>query len=73
MDAEGAKIDAKWALEAKQSEVCQAAHSAISLGVFFLSIFCVFAKSLNPPKYRACRQKQRFGPLRCGSHWNLEQ
>ena len=44
MDAEVAKIDAKWALEVTKSDVCQAAHSAISLGVFFCRFF-VFSRS----------------------------
>ena len=36
-------------------------------------IFGVFAKSSKPLKYRACRQKHRFGPLRCGSRWKLKK
>ena len=35
IDAAGTKIDAKWALEAKKNELCQAAPSGISLGMFF--------------------------------------
>ena len=36
----------------------------------FLTIFGSFAKPANPLKYRACRQKQRFSPLRCElSRW----
>ena len=39
----------------------------------FLLICGVFAKSAKPLKYRACQQKQRLGPLRCGSRWNLKK
>ena len=35
MDAAGAKIDAKWALEAKKSELCHRDPSGISLGMIF--------------------------------------
>ena len=35
MDAAGTKIDAKWSLDAKKHELCNAAFSEISLGVFF--------------------------------------
>ena len=33
----------------------------------FWSIFDFFVKAANPPKYRACRSKSRFGPSRCES------
>ena len=35
MDAAGAKIDAKWALDAKKNKLCHAAPSGISLGMLF--------------------------------------
>ena len=35
MDAAGTKIDAKWYLDAEKNELCNAALSGISLGVFF--------------------------------------
>ena len=44
IDAAGTKIDAKWALEAKKNELCQAAPSGISLGMFFYR-FLVFSRS----------------------------
>ena len=33
----------------------------------FCSISGLFTKFANPPKYRACRSKSRFGPSRCES------
>ena len=44
MDAAGAKIDAKWSLDAEKNELCNAALSGISLGVFF-SRFLAFLRS----------------------------
>ena len=35
MDAAGTKIDAKWSLDAEKKELCNAALSGISLGMFF--------------------------------------
>ena len=62
MDAEGAKIDAKWALEAKKLEVCQAAHPAISLGVFFVDLLC-FRKVAEPSKVPRLSAKTEVRPF----------
>ena len=40
IDAAETKIDAMWALEAKKNELCQAAPSGISLGMFFINFWC---------------------------------
>ena len=44
MDAAGTKIDAKWSLDAEKNELCNAALSGISLGVFF-NRFLLFLQS----------------------------
>ena len=41
---------------------CEALSSRISVN--FFAIFRFFVKSVNPPKYRACRQNQGFGHSR---------
>ena len=40
IDAARTKIDAKWVLEAQKNELCQAAPSGISLGMFFIDFWC---------------------------------
>jgi len=62
-----AKIDAKSRPGAQKSIFSRAARSrSVVAAIFrrFLSIFGLFVKSANPPKYRACRQNQGFGHSR---------
>ena len=62
-----AKIDAKSRPGAQKSIFSRAARSrSVVAAIFrrFLSIFGLFVKSANPPKYRTCRQNQGFGHSR---------
>ena len=56
------------AQERQTPEVVRTARSRTIVGAIFRrtgSIFGVVATPANPPKYRACQQKRRFGTSRC--------
>ena len=62
IDAAGTKIDAKWALEAKKNELCQAAPSGISLGMFFINFWC-FREVSEASEVPRLSAKTRVGPF----------
>ena len=62
IDAAGTKIDAKSGLEAKKSELCQAAPSGISLGMFFIDFWC-FREVSEASEVPRLSAKKRVGPF----------
>ena len=59
--------------EQRTRQLVHTARSRTIVGAFFrrnVSLFGVVAMRANPPKYRACQQKRRFGTSCCTSSWS---